>query len=85
MLDALVLTTVAVAGYLDAPGWTALAGAAALTVAGWWRKVALLRQHPKVPFSSKMTTYLVVSVAINLGFAAASLVIGRAARLFLQG
>ena len=56
-----------------------------MTVAGWWRKVKLLRQHPQVPFSSKMTTYLVASIAINLGFATLSLLAGRAARYLLQG
>ena len=45
----------------------------------------LLRQHPQVPFSSKMTTYLVASIAINLGFATLALLAGRALRLLLYG
>ncbi len=85
MLDALILAGLVVAGYLGASGWMVLAGAVALTVGGWWRKVQLMRQQPQVPFSSKMTTYLIVSVSINLGFAAASLVLGRAARYLLGG
>jgi hypothetical protein len=85
MLDALILAGLVVAGYHGASGWMVPAGAAALTVGGWWRKVQLLRQHPQVPFSSKMTTYLVVSIGINLGLAAASLVAGRAARYLLGG
>ena len=76
MLEFVVLAAVAFAGYAGGSGWLALAGAAAMTAGGWWRKVTLLRQHPQVPFSSKMTTYLVVSVGINLGFATASLLIG---------
>ena len=80
MLEFLILAAMAVAGYEGGSAWLALAGAAAMTVGSWWRKVALLRQHPTVPFSSKMTTYLVVSIAINLAFATASLVAGRAAK-----
>jgi hypothetical protein len=56
-----------------------------MTAAGWWRKVRLLRQHPQVPFSTKMTTYLVVSIAINLGVATLALLAGRIARHLLQG
>ena len=56
-----------------------------MTFGGWWRKVRLLRQHPQVPFSTKMTTYLVVSIVINLAFATLSLLAGRAARYLLQG
>jgi hypothetical protein len=85
MLEFLILAGVAWAGYAGASGWWAPLAATAMTVAGWWRKVRLLRQHPQVPFSTKMTTYLVVSIAINLGFAIASLLIGRAARLLLSG
>jgi hypothetical protein len=85
MLEALILAATALTGYAGASGWWLLPAAVAMTAAGWWRKVRLLRQHPQVPFSTKMTTYLVVSIAINLGFATASLLVGRAARLFLQG
>jgi hypothetical protein len=85
MLELAILGAVAGAGYLGAPAWWVLPAAAAMTIAGWWRKVALLRQHPQVPFSTKMTTYLLVSVGVNLGFATANLLLGRAARLLLQG
>jgi hypothetical protein len=85
MLEFLILAAIACAGYAGGSGWLALAGAVALTVGGWWRKVQLMRQDPPVPFSSKMTTYLIVSVGINLGFAAASLIAGRAARFLLGG
>ncbi len=84
-LDALILAGAAYAGYAGATGWWVLPAAAAMTTAGWWRKVALLRQHPQVPFSSKMTTYLVVSVGINLGLATASLLVGRVAAYLLGG
>jgi hypothetical protein len=85
MADALILAAVAYAGYAAAPGWWVLLGAAAMTVAGWWTKVALLRRHPSVPFSTKMTTYFVMSIAINLGFATLTYLAGHAARWVLQG
>ena len=85
MLEFLILAGLVYAGYAEASAWWALAGAAALTIGSWWRKVVLLRQHPTVPFSTKMTTYLVVSIAINLGFAMASLLLGRLLRLWLAG
>ena len=85
MLELLILAAVAVAGYAGASSWSMPAGAVALTIASWWRKVRLLRQYPQVPFSSKMTTYLVASIAINVGFATLSLLAGRAARYLLQG
>ena len=83
MLELLILAAVALAGYADASGWPMPAGAAALTIASWWRKVRLLRQHPQVPFSSKMTTYLVVSIVIYVGLAVASYAAGQALRRWL--
>ena len=67
MLEFLILAAMAFAAYLGASGWWVLPAAAAMTAAGWWRKIRLLRQHPQVPLSTKMTTYLVVSIAINAG------------------
>lgn len=84
-LDFLILAAVGLAGYAGWSGWWTLLAAAAMTVGGWWRKMTLLRQHPQVPLSSKMTTYLIASIAINVGFAAAVLVLGRAVRLLLGG
>ena len=83
MTELFILAAVAFAGSAEAPGAWALIGAGALTLAGWWRKVRLLRQHPQVPFSTKMTTYLVVSVLINLGLASASYLVGHALRRWL--
>jgi hypothetical protein len=83
MLELLILAAMASAGYAGGSGWLVLAGTAAMMVGAWWRKLQLLRQHPQVPFSSKMTTYLVVSVMINFGFAAASFVAGQALRRWL--
>jgi len=85
MLEFLILAGVAWAGYAGAAGWWALAGAAAMTATGWWRKIRLLRLHPTVPFSTKMTTYLIVSIGVNLGFAIAALIAGRLVRWWLAG
>jgi hypothetical protein len=83
MLEFLILAVIGWAGYAGTSGWWALAGAGALTAAGWWKKLALLRRHPQVPLSTKMTTYLLVSVGVNLGFALAALIAGRFARWWL--
>jgi hypothetical protein len=85
MLEFLILAAMAFAAYVGVPGWWVLPTAAAMTAAAWWRKVRLLRQHPQVPFSTKMTTYLVASIAINVGFATLALLVGRIARYLLQG
>ena len=77
MLEFLILAAMAFAGYAGGSGWLTLAGAAAMTFGGWWRKVQLLRQPPQVPVSTQMTTYLVVSIVINIGLAAASYLAGR--------
>src|SRR5262249_4877748 len=45
MLEILILAAVAAAGYADAPGWSALLGAAVVTSASWWRQVRLLARH----------------------------------------
>jgi hypothetical protein len=84
MLELLILAAAAFAGYADVSGWSVPAGASALTVASWWRKMRLLRQHPQVPFSSKITTYLVVSIVIYIGLAAASYGAGQALRRWLS-
>jgi hypothetical protein len=83
MQETIVLAVVVLAGYADGPGWAVLAGAAAVTAAGWWRKVRLLRQHPRVSFSVKMTGYLIVSIAINIVLAAVSYVVGQVLRRWL--
>jgi hypothetical protein len=84
MLEFLVLAAMAVAGYAGGSWWLALAGAAAMTVGGWARKMQLLRQHPQVPFSTKMTTYLVVSIMLNIVLATLAHVGGRALRWWLE-
>jgi hypothetical protein len=84
MAEMLILAVVALAGYADLSGWWALLGACLLTVVGWARKVVLLRRRPQVPFSTKMTTYLVVSILINLVAATLAHVAGRIVRSWLD-
>ena len=83
MLEFLILAAVAYAGYVGAAGWWILAGAAATTSVTWARKIQLLRQHPRVPLGTKMTTYLIVSIGVNLAFATAALIVGRIAGWWL--
>jgi hypothetical protein len=83
MSELLILGAVALAGYAAWPGWSVLAAAAGLTVAAWWRKVRLLRQHPRVPFTSKMIAYFVVGLVINVILAAASYLAGQVLRRWL--
>jgi hypothetical protein len=85
MLEFLILVGVGACGYVGAPGWLILVGAAAQTAAAWWRKMRLLRQHPTVPFSTKMTTYLVAGIVINIAFAVLSYLAGAALRRALEG
>jgi hypothetical protein len=83
MFELVILGVVAWAGYAQEAGWWVLVGAAALTLTGWARKIWLLRQHPQVPLSTKMTTYLVVSIGLNVTFAALALIAGRIAHWWL--
>jgi hypothetical protein len=85
LLEFLILAGVAWAGYAQAAGWWVLVGAAAMTLAGWARKIWLLRQHPQVPLSTKMTTYLVVSIGLNVVVATLALIAGRVLRWWLGG
>jgi hypothetical protein len=67
------------AGYLDAPRWLVLPGAAALVLADWG-----LRGPPplsRMVWTSKTTTYFVAGVAANLILAALAFATGRVVRL----
>jgi hypothetical protein len=77
MLEFLIIVIVAIGGYAGAPWWLVLVGAAGLTIEGWAMKLMLLRQHPKVRLSSKMTTYFVTGVLANVGFASLSYIFGQ--------
>jgi hypothetical protein len=67
------------AGYLQAPGWLVLPGAAALVLADWG-----LRGVPplsRMVWTSKVTTYFVAGVVANLILAALAFAAGRVAHL----
>ena len=77
MVEFLVLAAMAGVGYAGGPLWWVLPATAAITVAGWRTKVGLLRQHPRVPFSTKMKTYLVVGIILDACLATGCYVAGR--------
>ncbi|HWE21762.1 MAG TPA: hypothetical protein VG758_32070 [Hyphomicrobiaceae bacterium] len=70
-----VVLAMALAGYMGAPGWAVLPGAACLTLDGWrpWR----LGRQARGPWTSKTTTYFVTGVVADLVLAALSFGAGR--------
>jgi hypothetical protein len=76
-----VMLALAAAGYVLAPAWTILAGAACLTLAGWrpWR----LGPHSHIAWTSKTTTYFVTGILADLALAALSYGAGRIVRVLL--
>lgn len=84
LLDYLIILIVGLAGYADGPAWFVLVGAGGLTIEEWWRQLNLLRRHPSVPWSSKITTYFVTGVVSNLFFAALAFWFGMVMRLALD-
>src|SRR5262245_46422424 len=84
MLSSLIIfLIVGLAGYAGTPWWFVLAGAAALTLDGWWMKLRLLRQEPRVVWSAKITTYFVTGIVTNVGFAAFVYAAGRVVRVIV--
>jgi hypothetical protein len=81
MLAYVVILALALAGYLHAPGWVVLAGAACLTLDGWrlWR----LGPQSRIDWTSKTTTYFVTGVAANLILAVLAFGGGRMVRVLL--
>ena len=75
------ILALALAGYLDAPAWLALPGAAGLTLADWGLRG--LPPHARMAWTSKTTTYFVVGLIANLILAALAFAAGRMARLLL--
>jgi hypothetical protein len=75
--ELVILTGMAAIGYGGGALWWVLPATAALTGVSWWRKVALLRRHPQVPFSTKMITYFVVGVILHAGIATGCYLAGR--------
>ena len=84
MLEYVMLLLVGLAGYADASWWLVPLAAGGLTIEGWWEKARLLRQHPRLPLSSKIVTYFVTGVIANIGFSALSFLCGRVVRRLLE-
>ena len=81
MITSAVILALALAGYIGAPGWLVLAGAAGLTFDGWrlWR----LRPRSGIDWTSKTTTYFVTGVVANLVLALLAFGVGRIVRAVL--
>jgi hypothetical protein len=84
-VEYVLLAAMAWVGYAGWAIWWVLPAVALMTVAGWWRKVALLRQAPGVPFSTKMITYFVVGIVLDLVLAILFYLAGRGVRWWLGG
>lgn len=84
MLIYVIILIMGLAGYAGAPVWFVLLGAAGLTLEGWWMKLRLLRQEPRMPWSSKITTYFVTGIVANIAYAALTYGAGRIIRV-VQG
>ena len=85
LVEYLVLAAMAWVGYAGWAIWWVLPATAVTTAAGWWRKVVLLRQHPQVPLSTKMITYFVVGIVLDLLLATACYAAGRGVRWWIGG
>jgi hypothetical protein len=77
MLAPGIFLIMAIGGYLGAPGWVVLLGAAAVLSEGWGMKLMRLRQPSRVPWSSKTTTYFATGVLAGIGWSAAAFWFGR--------
>ncbi len=79
----IVFLIIGLAAYAGTPWWFVLVGAAGLTLDSWWMKLKLLRQEPRVAWSSKITTYFVTGIVTNIGFATFVYGLGRMLRMTL--
>jgi len=75
------ILALALAGYLDAPAWLALPGAAGLTLADWGLRG--LPPTARMAWTSKTITYFATGVVANLILAALAFAAGRVMRLLL--
>jgi len=83
MLTYAVILAMGLAGYARFSWWLVLPGAACLTLDGWWVKLWQLSREPRVPWSSKATTYFVTGVVFDIVLAALSFSTGRIVRVVL--
>lgn len=78
----------ALAGYLDAPGWLVAAGATGLTLADWGLRGVPRSLHrglppPRMTWTAKSATYFATGVIASVILAALAFAAGRAARWLL--
>jgi hypothetical protein len=81
MLAYAIILAVGIAGYLHAPAWLVLAGAAGLTLDSWGLRG--LPPRARMSWTSKTATYFASGVVANLILAALAFWAGRTARLLL--
>lgn len=75
-LEWITLIATAVAGYAGAPRAVILLAALALMLEPVWGKAWHLRQHPRVPLTTKMLTYLVSGAVVALLAAWLAFIVG---------
>jgi hypothetical protein len=76
-----LILALALAGWLGAPGWLALVGAAGLTLADWGLRG--LPPSARMAWTSKTTTYFATGIVANLILAALALAAGWVAHWML--
>lgn len=81
MLAYVIISAMAVAGYVGAPLWVVLLGVAGIASEGWWSKLQSLRQQPSQRWSTKMKAYFVTGIVGNIVLSAISYGVGRIVRV----
>lgn len=81
MLAYAIVLAIGIAGYLHAPAWLVLAGAAGLTLNSWGLRG--LPPRSRIAWTSKTTTYFASGVVAHLILAGLAFAAGRAVRLWL--
>ena len=76
-----IFAGMAVGGYVGAPGWMVLLGAAAVLSEGWGVKLMRLRQQPRGLWTSKTITYFATGILAGIGISAAAFWAGRLVRV----
>jgi len=76
----LIVLTVALAGFGDAPWWSFPLAGACLTIDGWWAKIMAAHRHKSPLWSSKITTYFITGALSDMCCAALSYGAGRLLR-----
>lgn len=78
-----IILALCAAGYAGWPWWSALAGAAALTVHGWRAQFWWLTEPARERWSRKITAYFVTGILADIVFAGVAFGLGRTVRILL--